>query len=319
MTCAVRGCGPSAGVRRDRRSCRWRGRSRPAAQRLAKVVMVGPLSSAATAPSSAMASCRPSAGQALRNRRAVPQSEPESRLEPPVNLGEQPLQRGEARFGPCHLRPSFRRRTGRDRSYTIPAQARMDSDAGEANSLREREPERSHGTVATRRPRRSRRGDRGPRRDREARKRLLSPTTRSRGARSPPLRAPHRPVIAATIDGELAGYVLVALSKGGRSARIFTIAVDPRFARRGVGVGADRGGGEIRAPPRAPGRHARGPLRQRPRDRALREVRFPPLRRARGLLRRRRDGAALPEDLSRWRFGGPPLSADGAGRARNAR
>ena len=48
------------------------------------------------------------------------------------------------------------------------------------------------------------------------------------------LRAPQRPVIAATIDGELAGYVLVALSKGGRTARIFTIAVDARFARRGV-------------------------------------------------------------------------------------
>ena len=49
------------------------------------------------------------------------------------------------------------------------------------------------------------------------------------------LRAPHRPVIAATIAGEIAGYVLVSLSKGGRTARIFTIAVDPRFARRGVG------------------------------------------------------------------------------------
>ena len=50
------------------------------------------------------------------------------------------------------------------------------------------------------------------------------------------LRAPHRPVIAATIDDELAGYVLIALSKGGRSARIYSIAVDPRFARRGVGA-----------------------------------------------------------------------------------
>ena len=49
------------------------------------------------------------------------------------------------------------------------------------------------------------------------------------------LRAPERPVIAAEIDGELAGYVLLALRKGGRWARIFSIAVEPRFCRRGVG------------------------------------------------------------------------------------
>ncbi len=49
------------------------------------------------------------------------------------------------------------------------------------------------------------------------------------------LRAPERPVIAAEIDGELAGYVLLALRKGGRWARIFSIAVEPRFSRRGVG------------------------------------------------------------------------------------
>jgi ribosomal-protein-alanine acetyltransferase len=48
------------------------------------------------------------------------------------------------------------------------------------------------------------------------------------------LRAPQRPVIAATIEGALAGYVLIALRKDVRSARIYSIAVDPRFARRGV-------------------------------------------------------------------------------------
>ena len=31
------------------------------------------------------------------------------------------------------------------------------------------------------------------------------------------LRAPHRPVIAATIDDELAGYILVSLRKGARA------------------------------------------------------------------------------------------------------
>jgi [ribosomal protein S18]-alanine N-acetyltransferase len=49
------------------------------------------------------------------------------------------------------------------------------------------------------------------------------------------LRTPHRPVIAATIDGELAGYALLSLRKGARGARIYSIAVDAHFARRGVG------------------------------------------------------------------------------------
>ena len=49
------------------------------------------------------------------------------------------------------------------------------------------------------------------------------------------LRAPHRPLIAATIDDELAGYVLVSLRKGARALRVYSLAVDARFARRGVG------------------------------------------------------------------------------------
>jgi ribosomal-protein-alanine acetyltransferase len=49
------------------------------------------------------------------------------------------------------------------------------------------------------------------------------------------LRAPHRPVIAATIGDELAGYALVALRKGARALRIYSLAVNVRFARRGVG------------------------------------------------------------------------------------
>jgi ribosomal protein S18 acetylase RimI-like enzyme len=49
------------------------------------------------------------------------------------------------------------------------------------------------------------------------------------------LRAPRRPVIAATMDGELAGYALVSLRKGSRIARIYSLAVAARFARRGVG------------------------------------------------------------------------------------
>jgi len=49
------------------------------------------------------------------------------------------------------------------------------------------------------------------------------------------LRAPHRPVIAATIDEELAGYALVSLRKGARALRIYSLAVGGRFGRRGVG------------------------------------------------------------------------------------
>jgi [ribosomal protein S18]-alanine N-acetyltransferase len=49
------------------------------------------------------------------------------------------------------------------------------------------------------------------------------------------LRAKHRPVIAATIDDEIAGYALVALRKGARAVRIYSLAVGARFARRGVG------------------------------------------------------------------------------------
>ena len=42
-------------------------------------------------------------------------------------------------------------------------------------------------------------------------------------------------MIAATIDDELAGYVLVSLRKGARALRIYSLAVGARFARRGVG------------------------------------------------------------------------------------
>jgi [ribosomal protein S18]-alanine N-acetyltransferase len=49
------------------------------------------------------------------------------------------------------------------------------------------------------------------------------------------LRAPHQPVIAATIDGELAGYALVSLRKRAKALRIYSLAVGARFARRGVG------------------------------------------------------------------------------------
>jgi [ribosomal protein S18]-alanine N-acetyltransferase len=49
------------------------------------------------------------------------------------------------------------------------------------------------------------------------------------------LRAAHRPVIAAMIDDELAGYALVSLRRTSRAVRIYSLAVAARFVRRGVG------------------------------------------------------------------------------------
>ncbi|HTR14089.1 MAG TPA: GNAT family N-acetyltransferase [Roseiarcus sp.] len=50
------------------------------------------------------------------------------------------------------------------------------------------------------------------------------------------LRAPHRPIVAAVIDGELAGYALLSLRKRARAARIYSFAVAAHFARRGIGL-----------------------------------------------------------------------------------
>jgi [ribosomal protein S18]-alanine N-acetyltransferase len=49
------------------------------------------------------------------------------------------------------------------------------------------------------------------------------------------LRAPHLPVIAAEMDGELVGYALLSLRKDSQAVRIYSIAVDTRFARRRAG------------------------------------------------------------------------------------
>lgn len=47
--------------------------------------------------------------------------------------------------------------------------------------------------------------------------------------------SPHRPVLVAVADRALAGYALVALRRGSRAARLYSIAVDRKLARRGVG------------------------------------------------------------------------------------
>jgi len=47
--------------------------------------------------------------------------------------------------------------------------------------------------------------------------------------------AAHRPLIVAKFGQRLAGYALIALRKGGRSARLYSLAVDPAQGRRGVG------------------------------------------------------------------------------------
>jgi ribosomal protein S18 acetylase RimI-like enzyme len=47
--------------------------------------------------------------------------------------------------------------------------------------------------------------------------------------------AGHRPLIVAKFGDTLAGYALIALRKGGKTARIYSLAVDPAQGRRGVG------------------------------------------------------------------------------------
>jgi ribosomal-protein-alanine N-acetyltransferase len=47
--------------------------------------------------------------------------------------------------------------------------------------------------------------------------------------------APQRPLLVAISDKALAGYALVALRKRSAAARLYSIAVDPRSGRTGVG------------------------------------------------------------------------------------
>ena len=49
------------------------------------------------------------------------------------------------------------------------------------------------------------------------------------------LQSPMKPVIVARAGSSLAGYVLISTRRGGKSARVYSLAVDPRQGRRGVG------------------------------------------------------------------------------------
>ena len=49
------------------------------------------------------------------------------------------------------------------------------------------------------------------------------------------IRAPRRPLIVARFGDRVAGYALLSAREGGRTARIYSIAVDPAQGRRGVG------------------------------------------------------------------------------------
>lgn len=49
------------------------------------------------------------------------------------------------------------------------------------------------------------------------------------------LKASHHPLLAAWLGGKLAGYILVSMNARSRSARIYSLAVDAAYARRGVG------------------------------------------------------------------------------------
>jgi [ribosomal protein S18]-alanine N-acetyltransferase len=46
---------------------------------------------------------------------------------------------------------------------------------------------------------------------------------------------PHRPLRVAILDKAVAGYGLIALREGSAAARLYSIAVDPKVARRGIG------------------------------------------------------------------------------------
>jgi [ribosomal protein S18]-alanine N-acetyltransferase len=47
--------------------------------------------------------------------------------------------------------------------------------------------------------------------------------------------APHRPLLVAVSGGAVAGYALIAVRKKSTAARLYSIAVDPRMGRKGVG------------------------------------------------------------------------------------
>jgi ribosomal-protein-alanine N-acetyltransferase len=49
------------------------------------------------------------------------------------------------------------------------------------------------------------------------------------------LKSSHRPLLAARLGGRLAGYILVVMTSRSSAARIYSLAVDAAFARRGVG------------------------------------------------------------------------------------
>jgi ribosomal-protein-alanine acetyltransferase len=49
------------------------------------------------------------------------------------------------------------------------------------------------------------------------------------------VRAAHRPLIVARFGERVAGYALISIRRGGRAARIYSLAVDPAQGRRGVG------------------------------------------------------------------------------------
>ena len=49
------------------------------------------------------------------------------------------------------------------------------------------------------------------------------------------LQSSRKPLLVAFCEGRLAGYALVVLRQGSKSARLYSIAVDPAFGRRGIG------------------------------------------------------------------------------------
>jgi ribosomal-protein-alanine acetyltransferase len=49
------------------------------------------------------------------------------------------------------------------------------------------------------------------------------------------LKASHRPLLTARSSGRIVGYVLISMTAHSASARVYSLAVDPGYARRGIG------------------------------------------------------------------------------------
>ena len=121
--------------------------------------------------------------------------------------------------------------------------------------------------------------------------------------------AKRRPLIVARFGERVAGYALVSTRRGGRTARIYSLAVDPAQARRGVGRALLQACERYARPTAARRSGSRCVTTMPRRSRSTRRRDFP-VRPLRGLLRGRRRGAALREAAGAGRRRGGGVSVE---------